>query len=65
MTKNGVFSKDRASLSAEKANRECYINCNVPELDRIEIDEPEWLETYDESDGAGVVPDKETVETQQ
>ena len=37
-----------------------YINCNVPELDRIEIDEPEWLETYDASDGVGVVPDTET-----
>ena len=42
----------------KKTSRECYINCNVPELDRIGIDEPQWLESYDESDG--VVPDTET-----
>ena len=47
-------------MSAEKASRECYINCNVPELDRIETDEPLWLETYDELEGSGVVPDYET-----
>ena len=58
--KNGVFSKSRPNLSAKKASVECYINCNVPEIDRIEVDEPLWLETYDELDDSGVVPDAET-----
>jgi len=58
--KNGVFSKARPSLSSEKASVECYINCNVPELDRVETDEPLWLETYDEVEVTGVVPDIET-----
>ena len=59
--KNGVFSKERGRLSAAKANVECYINCNVPELDRIEAEEPSWLESYDEFDVDDVVPDACTV----
>ena len=56
--KNGVFSKARPNLSAAKANVECYINCNVPELDRVESEEPLWLDSYDEDDK--IVPDSET-----
>ena len=48
-------------MSAAKANVECYINCNVPELDRIEAEEPSWLESYDEFDVDDVVPDACTV----
>ena len=51
----------RLSVSTpKKASVECYINCNVPELDRVETDEPLWLETYDEVEVTGVVPDIET-----
>ena len=60
--KNGVFSKARPNLSAAKANVECYINCNVPELDRVESEEPLWLESYGEDDE--VVPDSDTVVVQ-
>ena len=54
-------SKARASLGAAKANVECYINCNVPELDRVECEEPLWLESYGEDDE--VVPDSDTAAT--
>ena len=49
-------------MSAAKANVECYINCNVPELDRVESEEPLWLESYGEDDE--VVPDSDTVVVQ-
>ena len=57
--KKGVFATNRPHLSAAKANAECYINCNVPELDRLDSEEPEWLEAY--GDGDEVVLDSVTV----
>ena len=60
--KNAIFSKDRGSLSAAKANIGCYINCNTPQLDRNEADAPYWLESYDESNLDGVLSDADTME---
>eukprot|EP01043_Picozoa_sp_COSAG02_P051034 COSAG02_NODE_5319_length_4442_cov_2.816947_3_plen_196_part_00 len=60
--KNAVFSKDRGTLSAAKANVGCYINCNAQQLDRNEANEPSWLESYDESDLDGVLSDVDTTE---
>ena len=49
-------------MSAKKASVECCINCNVPELDRMEIDEPLWLERYGEEEDGEVVADTETLQ---
>ena len=33
-----------------------YTNCNVPELDRVESEEPLWLESYGEDDESRRLP---------